>query len=160
MKNKRLRLLMLLPILVLGVVACDESNDEKIIYPITPEQEILHFFEEHLPVQTATKSDCFFLGNNDELSYLINSFAELQSICDCNNLPNIDFSQYSLIVGQKKVPNTSCFVSEQRIIETNIIVLELTVDSNENNYPAVSNMYYWGIYPKVANKKLNTILKE
>ena len=54
------------------------------------------------------------------------------------------------------MPNSYYSVVEQNIKETDILELNIFVQlPSDGVWPAFSNMYYWGIYPKLPNKKIN-----
>ena len=54
------------------------------------------------------------------------------------------------------MPNSYYSVVEQYIRETEVLELNIFVQLPANgHWPAFSNMYYWGIYPKLPNKKIN-----
>lgn len=146
----------ILLLLIMGTGGCDDKEGRKTILPITnlPEQ-VVNFFETALP--TAAKSNCFFVSKENDIYYLINSVEEFEAIYSCDNeLPEIDFTQYSIIIGQKKMPNSYYFVVEQNIEETEVLGLNIFVQLPSDGYwPAFSQMYYWGVYPKLPNKKIN-----
>jgi hypothetical protein len=136
-------ILLILP----GMVACGEEN-EKIISPvIVSDERLIDFFDTVLPVTTA--SICLFSATNNDTCCVINSMAEFLSVYSCDDLPGIDFTSYSLIVGQKKMPNSHYSVVEQHVVETKSLQLNLVVELPENHWPAFSKLYYWGIYPKL-----------
>jgi len=137
------------------VSGCEKKGET--IYPTDnlPEQVTL-FFENSLPI--VTESPCFFKSTNEDIVYVVNSNKELQALYSCKEvLPEIDFSQYSIIIGQKRMPNSFYFVADQKIVvssrafELNVVAKTLS----EGVWPAFSTMYYWGVYPKLPNKVVN-----
>ncbi len=143
-------------LMIMGMEGCEEKEQIKTILPITNlSEQIIGFFEETLP--TTAESNCFFVSEEGDIHYLINSIEELRAIYSCNNeLPDIDFASYSIIVGQKRMPNSYYSVLEQNIKETEILDLNILVQlPSDGHWPAFSNMYYWGVYPKLPNKKIN-----
>lgn len=147
-------------LLLTGEVGCEKEKVHENFSPIKdiPEQ-VSAFFEKTLPV--ASESACFFTSSKEELFHVINSMEELQALYSCEEkLPEIDFMRYSVVIGQKRMPNSYYSVSDQRIIELPE-VLELNIIAktlSEGVWPSFSMMYYWGIYPKLPNKKLNVNL--
>jgi hypothetical protein len=133
----------------------DKKDDfiERTITPVFINEEITSFFEKHLPSPALIRSNCFFFDNEDDTYYLINSMKQFRQLTYCSELPEIDFNSYSLIVGQKKVPNSFYTILEQKIVESSELELNLVLDLGENHYPAFSTLYFWGIYPKLAGKK-------
>ena len=156
MLTKKLFLLIPFLFLIIGMVGCEEKEQIKTILPETNlSVQIISFFESTLP--TTGESNCFFLSENSDIYYLINSKEEFKAIYSCDNeLPDIDFALYSIILGQKRMPNSYYSVVEQNIKETDILELNIFVQlPSDGVWPAFSNMYYWGIYPKLPNKKIN-----
>lgn len=156
MRTKKLFLLIPFLFLIIGMVGCEEKEQIKTILPETNlSVQIISFFESTLP--TTGESNCFFLSENSDIYYLINSKEEFKAIYSCDNeLPDIDFALYSIILGQKRMPNSYYSVVEQNIKETDILELNIFVQlPSDGVWPAFSNMYYWGIYPKLPNKKIN-----
>ena len=144
-------------LLLTAGIGCEKEKVHETFSPIKdiPEQ-VSVFFEKKLPV--ASESTCFFKSSKKELFHVINSMEELQAVYSCEEkLPEIDFMRYSVVIGQKTMPNSYYSVSNQRIVELSE-VLELNIIAktlSEGVWPSFSMMYCWGIYPKLPNKKLN-----
>lgn len=157
---KKLIFISALALGILAVGGCEEEKQTEHIYPILNIPETVKlFFNEELP--KAQKSSCFFKSNQEDCHYLISSTKELQSFFSCKKkLPDIDFADQILIIGQKSMPNSYYQVKKQYIIHSDalelIIITELL---GEGSWPAFSTMYYWGFYPKLPNKKININVK-
>lgn len=155
MKSGKLLFKISFLLLIIGLEGCEEKEQIKTILPKTNlSEEITSFFKTTLPA--TSESNCFFLSEKGDVYYLINSKEEFQAIYSCSNaLPEIDFTLYSIIVGQKRMPNSYYSVVEQNIEETDVLNLNiLTQLPSDGHWPAFSNMYYWGVYPKLPNKKI------
>ena len=156
MKTRNLLLMIQFLFLIMGMVGCEENEQINTILPKTDlSEKTLSFFESALPI--TGESNCFFVSENSDVFYLINSKEEIETICACDNeLLEIDFTLYSIILGQKRMPNSYYSVVEQNIKETNVLELNIIVKlPTDGSWPAFSNMYYWGVYPKLPNKKIN-----
>ena len=156
MKTRNLLLMIQFLFLIMGMVGCEENEQINTILPKTDlSEKTLSFFESALPI--TGESNCFFVSEDSDIYYLINSKEELKAIYSCEKeLPEIDFTLYSIILGQKRMPNSYYSVVEQYIRETEVLALNIFVKLPANgHWPAFSNMYYWGIYPKLPNKKIN-----
>ena len=76
--------------------------------------------------------------------------------CDATELPEIDFSSCTLIIGMHAAPTNSHRVIEHSIIVgTKEMILNLFVEFPESNYPAGSQLYFWGLYSKLPKKSVN-----
>lgn len=143
--------------LLIVVVGCEKDKKYGTFSLVKdiPEQ-VSVFFENRLPI--TSESSCFFKSNKEDIFYVMNSMEELQAIYSCEEkLPEIDFTKYSVVIGQKRMPNSYYSVSNQKIVEFSG-VLELNIITktlSEGVWPSYSTMYYWGVYPKLPNKKLN-----
>jgi hypothetical protein len=145
-------------LIMLGLIACEKGN-EKIISPINISNErLIDFFDMILP--TATESGCLFSTTNSDTCYVINSIDEFLSIYSCDDLPEIDFTSYSLVIGQKRMPNSYYTVIEQYIVETESLRLNIVVKLPENHWPSFSKLYYWGVYPKLSQKNVSVNIIE
>lgn len=140
--------------LCVSFVRCGDENEKKTILPIDNlDKSIVDFFGSALPV---IKSDCFFSSVDGDVCCIVNSKEELQAIYSCEKeLPEINFSLYTLVIGQKKMPNSYYSITEQSIDETDVLTLNLHVQLPDEHWPAFSQMYYWGIYPKLYKKKID-----
>ncbi len=120
-------------------------------------EEVSAFFEEHLPPVSGIKSDCFFVGEDGDKCLMIDSGEELKKILHSPiELPNIDFGDHTLIIGQQVVPTTSFSIMSQNIdVGSEAITLNLTVKTPEAYYAALSHLYYWGLYPKLDNNAID-----
>ena len=146
-----------------AVLAGNFSCQSKVetINPIMPSENIIVFFEEHLPVPPFPKSECFFVDENLDKSIIINSEEQFRNVFSCSAiiLPAINFDLYTLIIGQHQMPNIYYYVVKQNItIESNTHILNLTVDRPDGVWPSFSTLYYWGIYPKMQNKSISVNL--
>ena len=77
----------------------------------------------------------------------------MKEIFNDTTIPIVNFNKYSLLIGQKKMPNLYYTVKNQFIEKegTNSpLFLEVSLPK-EGHYPAFSWLYYWGIYPKIDN---------
>ena len=167
MKITILKITAMLQLLVLVFVAASCSNDNmsenitEVIEPIVPNDDVIAFFEEHLPSYSGMISDCFFvdIDKKENRCVMINNDKEFRKnfSCSFDMLPVIDFKSHTLIIGQYySTPGTFYSVVEQNlIIESNKMKLTLFVSVPEGSYTVLSHLYYWGIYPKIINKSIS-----
>jgi hypothetical protein len=127
------------------------------IEPVFPDNNVIAFFEKHLPSISGLRSDCFILPENTCL--MINNLEELRRrIINDNSIevPVIDFKSYTLVVGQYVVPTTGYYVIEQHIaVGTEKHVLHIVVHKPEAAFAAISELYFWGLYPKLSTKPID-----
>lgn len=104
--------------LLIGNAGCEKEKKHETFFPIKniPEQVSI-FFENKLP--KTSESTCFFNLGKEDAFYVINSKDKLQTVYSCEEkLPEIDFTRYSLVIGQKRMPNSYYSVSNQEIVES------------------------------------------
>lgn len=145
-------------LLLIGGMGCAMEKENDIIFPVKNlSEQISLFFDTHLPI--TSESTCFFkLSNEEDHFYLINSIEELQAVYSCEEkLPELDFKKYSVVIGQKRMPNSYYIVSDQNIVvqAKNLKLNIIAKTYSEGVWPSFSMMYYWGVYPKLPNLKLN-----
>lgn len=156
MKPKTILFTAISLLFLLEGVGCEKEKVHKTFFPIKdiPEQ-VSVFFKNKLPA--TSKSTCFFKSSKEGVFHVINSMEELHAIYSCEEkIPEIDFMRYSVIIGQKRMPNSFYSVSDQKIVELSE-VLELNIIAktlSEGVWPSFSMMYFWGIYPKLPKKKI------
>ena len=125
--------------------------------------EIEKFFEAHLPI--SGNSDCFFkseTGYKDTLEVrIINSMTELQQLCYAPvELPQIDFSKYTLVMGWRLMYQSYYQVGSQRLsISSSSATLYVETKPQDAWYTVFSRLYFWGFYPKTDIKKINVKVK-
>ena len=143
--------------------SCQNMDTQKeVIEPLVPDDEVIAFFEEHLPTFACATSDCFFVDIDkiDNVCLKINSVDEFRKISSCSStiLPVIDFNCYTLIIGQYYATPSSGYsiVGQNLIIEAKKMELNLIVEIMENGWglSLLCNLYYWGIYPKINNEHI------
>ncbi len=88
---------------------------------------------------------------------MIHSVEDLKAIMFSPvELPAIDFSNYSLIIGQHIVLSTSFYVLDQNLdVGSEKVTLNLTLKVPEACYLGLSRQYYWGLYPKLSGTDID-----
>ena len=134
---------------------CEEEKQMKVIYPaVNLPMSVVTFFEKTL--SNTDSANCLFKSEWKDTCFLINSKEEFESILLCNKeLPAIDFSLYSVIVGKKNMPNSFYSIVEQSINNDQTLELNIIVHLPNEHWPAFSDMFYWALYPKLPNKKIS-----
>jgi hypothetical protein len=141
-------------------VACDSPNNteqsstrssEGEVQPVSVSGEVAIFFESYLPSNSGSRSECFFVDDNENRCLMINSAEELQAITHCSvELPAIDFDNFTLIIGQHEVSSISYYLLSQSLdVESEKIVQSLRIKITESGWTAMGMMYYWDLYPKL-----------
>ena len=167
-----IKVIFLVILMLVGNFSCQMMNPpEGIFEPVPADDEVIAFFEEHLPgFSGTTRSECFFVGEKDKPwsedkwieCILINSMYEFKNNFSCSSdmLPAIDFKSYTLIVGMYPMQSSGCSVDEQTItIGAKKIELNLKVKRPEYALAVICPLYYWGIYPKFQNKSISVNIK-
>ena len=91
------------------------------------------------------KDTCMVIDNIDELRNAYHGEREL---------PEIDFSNHSLIIGKLYV-TAGYYVNEQAVQNDAPVTLTLFLDAKSDAaITMMTNCYYWGIYPKLSSKNI------
>ena len=135
---------------------CEKEKEQmEVIYPVVNlPMSVVTFFEKTL--SNTDSVNCLFKSEWKDTCFLINSKEEFESMLLCDkDLPIIDFSLYSVIVGKKNMPNSFYSIVEQSINNTQTLELNIIVHLPNEHWPAFSDMFYWALYPKLPNKKIS-----
>ncbi len=161
----------LLAALTFGACSEDEKADDGSILPVKKiSKEVTNFFaseigeagqrEYFFPPRRITDDD-FPVGgplqkDTSDTCCIVNSMEELAQIYKgSKNLPQIDFTSQTLIVGKVTMPDDPFYVKGQSITETeSALIHNLRVKDSENSWCQVYQMRYWGLYPKLPNKPI------
>ena len=166
-----MRKVLFLTCIIAGIlVGC--SSDDSIILPINvTDGPIAVFFNAELP--ELNKSSDFYRNSKsffyDPDSYggtaieenrvcIINSRQELADIyLGDKELPEIDFDKYTLVIGQQIMPVLGFYIVNKKLVESGEeFVLKLYArNDGEVLATALQNLYFWGLYPKLAQKTIS-----
>jgi len=114
--------------------------------------------------QLNTQLDLAFSKNNDCLLnfykkdtdlFPIFSNEDLLKIDDCNTIPEINFSNNTLITGKIMVPSMPYSISTITLtsnIAKSTYKLEVLIDKCNECYPTIGYLYFWRLYPKLNSK--------
>jgi len=139
----------------------DSKDTKKVLNPIEEGDgfaAIFEFFNSEMPFSTYSKS--FFVSYpqnenvGEEVCKIINSTKELESIYSGDkDLPEIDFQQYTLVIGQIIMPAGGYKCVKQELVNItrdSSHVLNLYVENIYEYKPCViTPLYFWGLYPKI-----------
>jgi len=126
----------------------------KIIRPIPiTDGNIINFF--NMTLDMHFESDCFFtdIDRYADTCFLINNIFEFQQACVCtDDLPEIDFDKFTLIIGKKYYGWSAMWFVDQKIIEDSALTLVVQKYYSPNGFDGAPAKNHWGIYPKLPNK--------
>ena len=116
---------------------------------------ISSFFNKELPVWRP--SDSFFVDSDQDECYVINSLDELKVVYSGDKeIPNIDFNQYTLVMGQIIEPDFYYPAYKQELMFTDHKChLTFYVPDFGPGYTAVPHFYYWALYPKFSTEGIS-----
>lgn len=124
-------------------------------------EDLSKFFASEMPI--GARSNSFFVNSDQDEFSVINSLTELKGIYNGNNdIPNIDFEQYTLVIGQTVKPG-ACYPVQRQNLEflNNSCQQNLYVPNLEGRYTMSAPIYYWALYPKFRTDKISTnIIKD
>jgi len=150
------------------MVSCsDDSEGIPGEVPAAPMNDYMQTFFEQVPKSVTSYDDVFQLGfRRSDTCYVINSKEEFVALYRGTNvLPEIDFGKYSLIVGGKTSPVASGLDrSRQVLIEKedcyNLNLFRARIDERKTMITASVRFFYYGIYPKLNEKRMVVNLYE
>jgi hypothetical protein len=158
-------------LLTIVSVGCD-NNDNEIApnltgpsYPIIEGNiydEINDYFQFNYPQGDEYK--CFFFGDPDKSQCLVFNKKEDIDIhfSGDSSFPDIDFDNYTLIVGQEIMPEAFYSVLRQELYYAeDKLILYVYIPQIEGGYTMVQHLFYWGLFPKMRSSNISVkIIKE
>ena len=78
------------------------------------------------------------------------------------SFPDIDFDNYTLIVGQEIMPKAFYSVLRQELYSAeDKLILYVYVPQIESGYAMIQHLFYWGLFPKMHSSNISVkIIKE
>ena len=162
---KRLIVMGAAMMLVINLNSCssDSSDDEVInkgvsVENVTPSKEVSDFFDREWTHLGDGSPESFFKNNNQNIYAMVNSEEEFCELYQGDNeIPYIDFNQYTLVVGKKKYytsegeKNPTHFEGQKLYQMEGKYVLDLSCRYNVPGVSFYSDRFicYWGLYPKL-----------
>lgn len=167
MKNKIVYLMSML--LTQGLFcACNNDDDSDVLCSIKQieiDSATEDFLNQELPVSSYVHcSYGFFQELHSDTCFIINSYEELLNIYDERDSPLpeliIDFEKKTLVVGQFRITEQNVlpvklerqFMCEKK--DCYILNVYYQKKRNSVDLGIFKLAYYWGVYPKLNNKKL------
>lgn len=157
---------------ILLPTGCSSDDDEERlgieITQVNVDDEVRAFFEKELTSFSDFYPTAFFVMMEGNAHFVINSTEEFQSIYRGHEqLPEIDFSKYTLIIGQQKKnvklwkESTGEFL-EQKLFQTEEgyqMYLYCKSIIPDAVLCSITYFYYWGLYPKQDIKDFTVNIK-
>lgn len=139
------------------------SKDYTVISAVPVSEEVKAFFDEalpYLPDLPIELSPFSFQANANSDFFVINNEKELQNIYKGEKtLPQLDFENNTLIIGQLLMPRESFHLEAIYIrVYGDGNVLTIQTWEPPYQYSALYHMYFWGIFPKMLEEIDNKIL--
>lgn len=151
--------LIVLPIMTICLAACHKDNDDNDkIYPKFISKEVGEFFNANL------YSGAFKFSEMDENSFeceIVNSKEDFRNFVATEiEVPDIDFTKYTLILGQHWLNRDGYSLREQYInrdyLETGAAILTLNYRPlGGTSTGSVTKFHFYGIYPKLSCDKVS-----
>ena len=133
------------------------SKDYTVISTVPVSEEVKAFFDEALPYLPGLPielSPFLFQSNVNSDFFVINNEKELQNIYKGEKtLPQLDFENNTLIIGQLLMPRESFHLEAIYIrVYGDGNVLTIQTWEPPYQYSALYHMYFWGIFPKMLEE--------
>ena len=167
-----MRKVLFLTCILAGMFVSCSSGDDNIIQPTNvADGPIAGFFNAELP-ELNKSSDYYRVSKSffyDPDSYggtvieenracIINSRQELADIyLGDKELPEIDFDKYTLVIGQQIMPVLGFYVVKKELTESGegLVLKMYARNDGEDLATALQNLYFWELYPKLAQKTIS-----
>lgn len=176
MKTRKYLGLIIMLMLVVSMSSCSSDDDRVIIQPINvAEEPIADFLKTELPNNYHSWSFFVYIDPkysrpfaiDENIFCVINSQEELMNIyLGDKELPEIDFDNYTLIIGQQIMPYPGFYITKKELVEgEDGLVFNLYVRNDgyddENRNAKLQFLYYWEFYPKLPQDNISiNVIKE
>lgn len=114
------------------------------------------FFSAEMPI--GSRSNSFFVDSNLDECAVINNLQELRNVYRGNQeIPNIDFGRYTLVLGQMVEPDAYYPVLRKNLeFRDNKCQQNLYIPKLEGEYTIAQPLYYWALYSKFRTEGIST----
>ncbi len=155
--NRKLRMLMIPLQLLIAIVFMGCNED--VVYESNSDNELLEIFFKKASNDLIGGRMSFFPNRTwdaDVSPLIINSDKDFHSAYyGKEQLPTIDFSQYTLIIGALYVPASNYVKKQELICNGADATLNLFLDITDQAVTAnFIHELYWGIYPKLSIRSI------
>ncbi|MBW8332309.1 MAG: hypothetical protein K0M40_09845 [Prolixibacteraceae bacterium] len=100
----------------------------------------------------SSNNNCLLNFQKDTIYHVIFNQNELRKFDNCNSIPEIDFSKYTLIAGRVMVSSISDNISSI-ILTSNknnaSYNLKVSILEPQGRYGAIGYLYFWKVYPRL-----------
>ena len=168
--KKKLFMMMCCLLMIISAGCSSDGNeiDTNLTGPSCPIQdgsvyaEINDYFQFNYPQGDEYK--CFFGGESDNSQCFVFNKKEDMDIHFSGDasFPDIDFDNYTLIVGQEIMPKAFYSVLRQELYSAeDKLILYVYVPQIESGYAMIQHLFYWGLFPKMHSSNISVkIIKE
>jgi hypothetical protein len=132
----------------------DEGDDYTAISDFFQSNKYYHGLEYlNFVFEDSDEIQCYVINNTDEL---------LSKYIGVDPFPIIDFNKYTLIVGQKIMPESFYTILRQELLSKgDELILNVYVPKMNGGYCAFQHLFFWGLYPKLQSTQISVnIIKE
>ena len=141
---KQIFIFLVLCILIMS--SCQKENEWVQIDSIQADLELTDYLDSIFSEQNS----CLTIFDNDTLFHVIFSSDDIKSIDNCNEFSEVDFKEYTMIVGKIMVSSISDKLGPINLSsDSNKYLLEVSIDKCTECYAAIGYLYFWELYPKL-----------
>ena len=149
-KISRYILFLLTLSLFLTMATCEKEDEWIQIESYNPDKQLGILLDSIF----SQKNNCLLNFQADNVFHAIFSNSDFMEIDSCNNIPEIDFNEYTLIIGKIMVSSISDSISNITLSSNNTskYELEVFIYKPDGRYAAIGQLYFWRLYPKLESE--------
>jgi hypothetical protein len=126
--------------------SCQKDNECLQINSAEPEKEL----SEYLDSIFTRHNNCLTNFENDTLFHFIFSSNNFENIDNCHRISQVDFNNYTLVVGKVQVSSISDKLESINLSSKNKgYKVKISIDKCTECYAAIGYLYFWKLYPKL-----------
>jgi hypothetical protein len=146
MKNHKIHIVSLIFLLTVISFACEKDDDWQQISALSPDAGIAA----QLDAIVSEDNDCLLMTSDARQIKAIFASGNFTSVDNCNDTPDIDFSNSTLVVGKIEILSISDEIGSVSLSKLNTtyridVVLERCSECEQGTGFA----YFWKLYPKM-----------
>lgn len=146
MKPKDFSLISIFILAIIMFVSCEKESEWVKIDSVDAGIEL----SEHLDSIFSEQNSCLVNFDNENIIHAVYSANNIGNIDTCHEFSEINFSNYTLIVGKVQVYSISDAIASINLnSKDNSYKVEIVIDKCTECYGAIGSLYFWKLFPKL-----------
>lgn len=135
-------------VFMLMEASCQHDEEHQtFIMPIELENDMRH----QLDSIFSSENTCLINFSNDTVFHFLFSEEDFRNVDECNEITEIDFNKYTLVVGKIQVASINDSIFDIELFEEDKkYKIEIKIEKCTECYGAIGQLYFWRLYPDLS----------